>query len=109
MDYRRVKSIITARLSEMGVSTQKMAQDLGFSPQGYRKWFIQETLRVKTVIEIAEYLDLDPETLLFGGNDILPTNNIGDKPLQYTKKKYLEQRVDDLETRMDEVLKKLSE
>ncbi len=107
MNYKKIKGTITARLSEMGISTQKMSTDLGFTPQGYRKWFVKENIRVNTVLDIAEYLKLDPKTLLFGNQEAGVTNlNEGNVP--YTTKKQLEHRVMELEGQMKEVLIKLA-
>lgn len=65
MDYLRIKDHITKLLKEKGISTKKMAADLGFTPQGYRLWFVEGTLRIRTVIDISEYLDITPSELLF--------------------------------------------
>lgn len=107
MDYIGIKNRISTQLNEIGISAQKMAEDLNFTPQGYRKWFLTETLRVKTVMDIAEYLKVDPSYLLFGNNEINVSDSVVNEPTgTYKTKQYLEQRVEALETQMKKLLNK---
>ena len=103
MDYNKIKIRISLAQKEINVSTKKMSDDLDFTPQGYRKWFIEETLRVRTVISIADYLKVSPAYLLFGNLAGSDTGNMVNEPPSHYGKEYLEQRLDRIEQELKEL------
>ncbi|UTW66477.1 helix-turn-helix transcriptional regulator [bacterium SCSIO 12643] len=98
MDYLKIKDRITQILKIKGLTTKQMASDLGFTPQGYRLWFVEGTLRVRTVIDISQYLDIDPADLLFPPfEDSIP---VFYEARPSYKNSYVEDRISTLERRV---------
>lgn len=98
MDYFKIKDRITQILKTKGLTTKQMAADLGFTPQGYRLWFVDGTLRVRTVLDIAHYLDMDPADLLFSTLES-PTPVLYETKSNY-KNSYVEDRIATLERKI---------
>jgi transcriptional regulator with XRE-family HTH domain len=101
MEYLKIKDHITKLLKQKGITTKKMAADLGFTPQGYRLWFVEQTLRVRNVIDIAQYLDITPSELLFFSSSNEPSIFNETKP-NY-KSSHIEDRISILEQRIQEL------
>lgn len=104
MDYTEIKNRITRVSKAQSITNKQMAADLGFTPQGYRGWFLEKTLRVKTVFDIAEYLNVDPRYILFGDVDqnLVSEDNPGYKPV------YIEDRMASMEQRIEALEKKVA-
>jgi transcriptional regulator with XRE-family HTH domain len=108
MDYNEIKLRIKKLLKERSLTSKKMAEDIGYTPQGYRGWFLNQTLRVKTIMEIASYLKVDPRQILFGTtqNDVLSSAS-EERP--FYSPVYIEDRLAQLEHRVLELESSLKE
>lgn len=63
-------TIIKGFAKKRNVSIRKVEMDLGFANGTISKWETAETISVKKVKAVAEYLHVDPYTLLLAGVDM---------------------------------------
>lgn len=102
MDYNDIKLRIKRLLKERSITSKQMAADIGYTPQGYRGWFVNHTLRVKTILDIASYLKVDPRLILFGNMDSSLLSAASDERPTYSPL-YIEDRIAQLEQRVLEL------
>jgi len=105
MDYNDIKLRIKQLLKARSITSKQMAEDIGYTPQGYRGWFLNKTLRVQTVFDIAEYLKVDPRLILFGENSN-SIHSAGEDRDHYAPQ-YIEERISELEEKVQQIESRL--
>lgn len=68
-------TIIKDFAKKRNVSIRKVEMDLGFSNGTINKWEDSESISLKKVKAVAEYLHVDPYTLLLAGVDMDKVTN----------------------------------
>lgn len=68
-------SVIKNFAKKRHVSISRIENDLNFANGSIRKWETAETISVKKIKAVAEYLHVDPYTLLLAGVDMDKVTN----------------------------------
>lgn len=90
-----VKERVEKRLKEKGLTLQWLFERIGVTKTGYREMWQRESVRVVVLQRIAMALSISVDALL-SATPAEPTA-IASEPVAPYGKRYLEQRVDDLE------------
>ena len=105
MDVIDFAAIIKRELKFKGMSQQDLADNIGVSRQQIGSWLKGQDIKLHVLRKVAKGMGVGCQVFFKEGefyNE--PTNVLKEPPASYGDK-YLEQRVDDLETKMREFFK----
>lgn len=103
MNYEVIRLRMISLLKEQNKSIGNMAKELGFTTQGLKKSFDNGKPRIDILENIANYLGVDFKTFLFGDDTIISSKKTKTPTVHSIPKQFLEQRVDELEKRLNKL------
>lgn len=63
--YNEMQQRIETIRKQKKISQKELCDHLDVTPQGWRGFFKNETIRVKTILDVADLLGVDPENILY--------------------------------------------